>query len=245
MSASIWPTSSAASPTCPVTAPSCSIWSYTSPMPAGAEALPVRQVERVELGEEVGVGAVGDHQVGLVAGDRLDVRLVRRQVGDDTGRLGRELRQAVDGDDLVAGADGEEHLGVRRRQRHDAARHVVCGRRRRGGGRRRGRGDGRCGRLDAAGGSVAAESSVVVAATRGEQERTGEHAGEDGLHTFLHLLGGQDPAASPRTALASRVWLSHAGPGDRTRPHPRGGFTVAGQCRDLTGLRWVLRPAER
>ena len=71
------------------------------------------ECERVELGEEVRVGAVGDDEVGLVAGDRLDVGLVRRQVGAHGGRLRREVGQAVDGDDLVAGADGEEHLGVR------------------------------------------------------------------------------------------------------------------------------------
>ena len=76
-----------------------------------------RDAELAEAGRQL-AGVVGvDDQVGLVAGDGLDVRLVGRQVG--LGRLLRVVGVAVDGHDLVAGADGEQHLGRGRRQRHD------------------------------------------------------------------------------------------------------------------------------
>jgi hypothetical protein len=79
-----------------------------------------RDAQLVQPGLQL-AGVVGvDDQVGLVAGDGLDVRLVGRQVG--LRRLGRVVRVAVDGHHLVAGADGEQHLGRGRRQRHDPLR---------------------------------------------------------------------------------------------------------------------------
>ena len=169
--------------------------------------------------------------------------------------LGRVVGLVVDGDHLVAGADGEQHLGVRRRQRHDALRHVAgrrrCRRRRgrAGAGRRRRR------RSRAGAGRRVGAAAASVAAGRRRRRRTPRRAGRGRRATPAQRgpawprvssieLEDKNPAASPRTALASRVWLSHAGPGDRTRPTAveDGGFTVAGQCRDLTGLRWVLRP---
>ena len=211
----------------------------------GRRALPVVDAERVELSDQVGVGPIGDHKVGLVTGDRLDVRLVCGQVGDDTGRLLRKVGQTVDGDDLVAGADGEQHLGVGRRERDDPARDLARRRRRgRGAGGRRGRSDRPCGRLDAGGGFRRC-GIVVVVATCGEQQHSGERAGEDGLHTFLHLVGGQESGSvtAVRPCLEGLVVARRARRPDSSPPP--GGFTVAGQCRDLTGLRWVLRPGER
>jgi len=68
-----------------------------------------RDAQLVEAGLQL-PGIVGvDHQVGLVAGDGLDVRLVGRELG--LGGLGRVVGVAVDGHHLAAGADGEQHLG--------------------------------------------------------------------------------------------------------------------------------------
>ena len=59
-----------------------------------------------------------DDQIGLVGGDRLHVRLEPGEFGHR--RLGRVVGLVVDGLDLVAGSDREQHLGRRRGEGHDA-----------------------------------------------------------------------------------------------------------------------------
>jgi hypothetical protein len=69
--------------------------------------------------EPVGVEA-GHHEVGAVAGDRL---CVRREAGElRPRRAARKVGLIVDGDHLATGADGEQRLRRRRRERDDAAR---------------------------------------------------------------------------------------------------------------------------
>ena len=186
------------------------------------------------------------------------------EVGPHGLGLGRVVGLVVDGDDLVAGADGEQHLRRRRRQRHDALRDVAGRRRRR---RVVGAVDARPsmpvgGAVGSARRSPVAVAADVVAAASPSSSSPPQpaansgQAGDDAGESMV--LVDTVPPSSWRTSarqrlreppLASRVWLSPAGPGDRTRPPPLaravGGFTVAGQCRALTGLRWVLRPPER
>ncbi len=63
--------------------------------------------EILELALHLAVGQ--HHEVGVIASDRLDVRRVAGEVGPR--RALREARLVVDRDDLLAGTDGEEHLG--------------------------------------------------------------------------------------------------------------------------------------
>ena len=115
----------------------------------------VELVERLlEIARIVGV----DHEVRLIRGDGLHVGLVGGDVG--RRRLGRVVGVAVHGGHLIAGADGEQHLGGGGRQRHDLGRHrlegegsIRCvdrhrerGRRARWGRRGRGAGRGRTSR---------------------------------------------------------------------------------------------------
>ena len=190
-------------------------------------------------------GPVGDHQVGLVAGDRLDVRLERRQVGDDTGLGLGEVRQLSTATTWSPAPMANSISVCGRRQRDDAAA-----------GRRPPMSSASAPAAVVAGATVAAvvrrrpwvrsprsSSSSPHAASRSTPAST---PASDGLHTVPPSRWRTRVRQRHReSALASRVWLSHAGPGDRTRPRLTRGFTVAGQCRDLTGLRWVLRPAER
>src|SRR3954454_13151228 len=101
-------------------------------LPQGAE-LRVALVERLRRGQqkrrdlELGQRAddavlvVGDDdEVGVVAGDGLGVRLVAGELGRRDAL--RVVRLVVDGDDLGAGADRPEDLGVGRGQGDDALR---------------------------------------------------------------------------------------------------------------------------
>ena len=81
--------------------------------------VPPADVEFVELRSETVEVATDQHQVGFVGGDRLDVVVERRQVVRERLRLLRIVGELVDGDQQVAGTDGEHHLGVRRTQRDD------------------------------------------------------------------------------------------------------------------------------
>jgi hypothetical protein len=84
-----------------------------------------RDVEGAQ-GVDDPVHVVAEHdEVGLVTGDGLGVGRERRQVGDR--RVGGVVRGGVDGLDLRAGADREEHLGGRGRQRDDVLRLGVEG----------------------------------------------------------------------------------------------------------------------
>ncbi len=85
-----------------------------------------------------------DDEVGPVLRDRLDVRRVARELG--ARRLLRVVGLVVDGDDLLGGADREQRLGRRRRQRDDPVRDRLLGcssgRRERNDGCRRERDEG-------------------------------------------------------------------------------------------------------
>ena len=68
-----------------------------------------------------GRSVVGDDdELRLVAGDRLDVRVVARKRG--AGSVRRQRGVVVGGDDLFAGADREEDLGGGRREGDDPSR---------------------------------------------------------------------------------------------------------------------------
>ena len=82
---------------------------------------PHRDADRLQLRRQLVVARRHD-EVGVVPGDGLDVGRVARQVGHHGCGLGRVVGLVVDGDHLVAGADGEQRLGVGGRQRHDALR---------------------------------------------------------------------------------------------------------------------------
>ena len=116
------PTSAVAAFTWPVTLPSCSIWAYAS-LNVVAERL--QQHPDVGVGErarEVLRRVRDDDEVGVIGDDRLDVR---REAGQ--ARLRRRLRVVgliVDRDHLLAGADREQRLGGRGRQRDDPVREL-------------------------------------------------------------------------------------------------------------------------
>ena len=144
-------------------------------------------VERLQPLHEPARVVGGDDEVRLVAGDRLDVRLEAGEVGHR--RLGRVVRLVVDGDHLVAGADGEERLRGGRRERDDRVGLLlerdgaVVGLDRDGevrGSRRRldrGRRGGRRGRRG---------GGIVVSAARGEDE--GEQDSREGCEgTVEHV----------------------------------------------------------
>ena len=86
-----------------------------------------RDVERRQRAAQALDVALDDNQVGPVLRDRLDVRRIAREFG--ARRLLREVGLVVDGDDLLGGADREERLGRRRRQRDDPVRDRLLGRR--------------------------------------------------------------------------------------------------------------------
>ncbi len=179
----------------------------------------------LEPGFEV-VGPTRDHdEVGLVGGDRLDVRLVGREVG--RRHLGGEVGLVVDGDDLVAGADGEEHLRRRRRQRDDALGPIVRACRR---ARRR--------RL---GGCGAGLGRLVVVAARGEQRGRGEQdqCGSTGVHSVRFLLSVEgwttldDRVTAVRTAPLLGAGSSRRGQATWLAPGPSPGDS---QLRDSAGF---------
>jgi len=77
----------------------------------GGGSCPVGDADALDLFDEVGVGAFGDDEVGFESEDRFDVRVVAADAGHLVGGVGRVVREVVDGDHLVTGADGVEHLG--------------------------------------------------------------------------------------------------------------------------------------
>ena len=79
-----------------------------------------RDPRAIELRLQVGLRAVRDDEIRAQGEDALDVRVEQRADARQRLHLGRELVVAADGDDLRPGADGKEHLGQRRNQRHDA-----------------------------------------------------------------------------------------------------------------------------
>ena len=88
---------------------------------------------------------------------------------------------------------------------------------------------------------------VVTAAGSREQGQAGDRAGEEWPHSHMCLqeVGGQETGSvsANRPCLEGLVVARRARRPDSSAPSTRrSGFTVAGQCRDLTGLRWVLRP---
>ena len=86
--------------------------------------VPPGDADRVELVAEPGEVATDHDEVRLERCDRLDVGLESRQVVRQLQRLRGMVRELVDSDELVAGADREEHLGVGRAERDDPLRHV-------------------------------------------------------------------------------------------------------------------------
>ena len=114
-------TCSAAPPTLPVAAPSCSIWSYVSSSVLAAGCTMHRHLGGLQAGRRRRRGRRrAPPGRGRSFSDGLDVRLEAGQVR--LRRLGRVVRLVVDGDHLRAGADGEQHLGGRRRERDDLGR---------------------------------------------------------------------------------------------------------------------------
>ena len=121
MSVCICATSSAASAIVAGESPrAASIWSYVSLEGECGRAVPRVDVDAPQLLAEAGEVATGQHEIGLVRGDGLDVRFVARQLVRQLECLGRIVGEVVDGDELVARTDGEHDLGVGRAQRHDA-----------------------------------------------------------------------------------------------------------------------------
>ena len=113
-------TSASASASWPVATPSSSIWRYVSssvsaagpshqPIPSSSSCGP-RPLKsppiRTRSGSYAAIASTLLSNAERSCGSRL--------------RLGRVVGELVDGDELVAGADREHDLGVRRAQRHDA-----------------------------------------------------------------------------------------------------------------------------
>jgi hypothetical protein len=112
-----------------------------------------------------------DDQVGVVAGDRLRVRRERGQVRD-RGVLG-VVRGVVDGLDLRAGADGEQHLGRGGRQRDDGLGLFVQGEL----AVVTGDGDRPAAGIGAGGARGAAAAGVGRSAAGGQYQQNGEEKG--------------------------------------------------------------------
>ena len=93
--------------------------------------------------------------------------------------------------------------------------------------------------------SLAAGATVVAAVSGSSSPQAAANSVRPAIAPASHgftatcaskWLEVKKPAASPRTALASRVWLSHAGPGDRTRPHPPPVGVAASPLRVSAGI---------
>src|SRR4051794_8255333 len=222
---------------------------------AVVERLRRGQQERrdLELGERAhdAVLIVGENdEVGVVAGDGLGVRLVAGELGRRYAL--RVVRLVVDGDDLGAGADRPEDLGVRRGQRDDALR--LRGNRHRAvraldrDGVRGGLGGGRARRwvrgARRGGGAGRAAADRQGEDGCGEQREPGPAAGNGAGHECSGQTGagphaGPSPVARPlprgsRTGGRQATWLAGSS--------ARSPLTVAGQRRIRTGFAG-LRPS--
>ena len=74
----------------------------------------------LHLRTQIGLRAVEDQQIGLERQDPLDVWIEQRPHTRQLVDLRRKAIVAADGDDAIAGAHREEHLGRRRNDRDDA-----------------------------------------------------------------------------------------------------------------------------
>jgi hypothetical protein len=126
-----------------------------------------RNAGPVELRAHIRRGPVDHHEIRAQPENLLDVRVEQRANPHETLHLGRPVVEAAHGDDVRSRTDGEEHLGDRGDNRHDASG--------RGASRRAAR--GRSGRLPAR------------ADDRGERQaqQGGERTGER-LHSRPSLL---------------------------------------------------------
>ncbi len=207
-------------------------------------------VGRLEAGHDVPHVVGEDDEVGLVPDDGLDVGFEAAEVG--LGRLLRVVRLVVDGHDLVPGADGEQHLRGGGGQRDDPRR------RRLGGGRGRGLvggiavvvvaagGEGEHGERD--GGQGQDPSGQWESSCRSRPRELADRALPD-EPPFLEgvLRQGRrqnnldDSVPSTAGGVTRRARLFCRRPSaelvQATWLVLRGGTTVAGQRRVLTGLR--------
>ena len=201
---------------------------------------------------DVAVGA-HDDEIRLEGQNRLEVGLPTGKVSH-RGALG-EVRVVINGDDTVPCADGVDDLGTRRIDRDDAFRNcricLVVGHRvlglvgvifAVGGCRRRCRGRRR---VDPGGGVV-----VIIAAGSSKQREHSQKRDELGAHRhggfllWLELVGHERQrttlsGAPSRTSLPFlEGWFVDVHRQATGLVHPRErGITVAGQFRDLTGIR--------
>ena len=73
----------------------------------------IRHARPIQLRPQIVLRAVDDDQVGPQREDPLDVRIEQRANAGQLLDCGRKAVVAADGDDAIAGAHREQHLGGR------------------------------------------------------------------------------------------------------------------------------------
>ena len=89
-----------------------------------------RNADALQTRDQLGLADVDDDEIGLQRQDALEVRVQQRADARPLRGLGRIRVEARHADDLIAGADREEHLGDRGDEADDSRRPrpvVRCG----------------------------------------------------------------------------------------------------------------------
>ena len=178
----------------------------------------------------------GDDEVGLVARDRLDVRLEAGQVAHR--RFGRVVGLVVDGDHLLSGADGEERLRGGGREGDDGLGLLLERERAVVGFDRDG--ERRAAVVSTAADEVAGDDGESSSSTARRQSEREQDSQEGCKGTVEHVSSFREGNGSRRASgLLTRGSPLRRLPGPAGQWHLGGGaspLTAAGPCRTRTGF---------